>query len=135
MRAVRLDDDRIDDEPGDGRPVRVRADDRLVDELLDDDDDAVGGEGGFLLAAGQAPDLRVPVRVGPLGVDDRDVRPQGRDDVDLVVAIRGRKRADERVRDREVGRVIRPQREEGESHRAGRIAPDHAEVAVLLELE
>ena len=93
MRAVRLDDDRVDDEPGDDRPVRVRADDRLVDELLDDDDDAVGREGGFLLAAGEAPDLRVAVRVGSLRVDDRDVRPQGRDDVDLVVAVRATRAA------------------------------------------
>ena len=57
--AERLDDDGVDDEPRDDRPVRVGADDRLVDQLLDDDDHPVGGEGRLLLAAEQAPDLGV----------------------------------------------------------------------------
>ena len=82
MRAPRLDDDGVDDEPRDDRPVGIGPDDRLVDELLDDDDDAVGGEGRLLLAAEQAPDLGVAAGRGALGMDDRDVRLQRRDGVD-----------------------------------------------------
>ena len=59
----------------------------LVDELLDDDDDAVGREGGLLLGAEQAPDLGVAGRIGALRMDDGDVRLEGRHDVDLVVAV------------------------------------------------
>ena len=63
--------------PGDDRPVGVGADDRLVDQLLDHDDDPVGRERGLLLAAQQAPDLGVAGGIGALGVDDRDVGRSG----------------------------------------------------------
>src|SRR3954447_21285057 len=73
MRAEWLNHNRIDDEAGQDRPVRIGADDGLVDELLDDDDDAIGGKCRLLLAPEQPPDLRVAGRVGALSVNDRDV--------------------------------------------------------------
>ncbi len=113
----------------------IGPDDRLVDELLDDDDDPIGREGRLLLAAEQAPDLGVAAGRGALGVDDRDVRPERRDRVDRLVAVRRGDRADERVGDRQVGLEVAPQREERQVHGARRVAPDHPEVAVLLDLE
>ena len=95
MRAPRLDDDGVDDEARDDRPVRVGPDDRLVDELLDDDDDPLGGEGRLLLAAEQAPDLGVAAGRGALGVDDRR-RPAG---------AAGRRRSSRRRRASAIGRM------------------------------
>ena len=109
--------------------------DRLVDELLDDDDHPVRGERGLLLAAEQAPDLGVAGRVGALGVDDRDVRLERRHRVDLAVAVRRLDLADQRVRLRQVGLEVAPERVERQVRGARRVPPDHAEVAVLLELE
>ena len=103
MRAPRLDDDGVDDEPRDDRPVRVRPDHRLVDELLDHDDHALRRERRLLLAAEQPPDLGVARRRRPLGVDDRDVRLERRHGVDRAVAVGRRDRADQRVRLRQVG--------------------------------
>ena len=62
MGAERVDDDGVHDQARDDRPVRVGADDRLVDQLLDHDDHPVGGERRLLLAAEQPPDLGVAVR-------------------------------------------------------------------------
>ena len=119
MRAPWLDDDRVDDEARDDRPVRVGPDDRLVDELLDHDDDPIGRERGLLLAAEQAPDLGVAGGRGALGVDDRDVRPERRDRVDGLVAVRRRDRADQRVGDRQVGLEVAS----GAGRTAGSSAP------------
>src|SRR5438128_2003127 len=79
VRPERLDDDGVDDQAGNDRPVRIGPDDRLVDQLLDDDDDALRGERRLLLAAEQAPDLGVAGGIGALRVDDRHIRLQRRD--------------------------------------------------------
>ncbi len=42
-------------------------------------------------------------------------------------------RPDQRIGDRQVGLEVRAQREEWQVHRAGRVPPDHPEVAVLLD--
>ena len=133
MRAPRLDDDRIDDESRDDRPVRVGPDHRLLDELLDDDDHAIGGEGRLLLAAEQAPHLGVATGRGALRVDDRHVRLQRRHGVDRLLAVGRIDRPDQRVRHRQVGLEVAAQREERQVHRPGGVARDHAEVAVLLD--
>ena len=72
---------------------------------------------------------------GALGMDDRDVRPERRDGVDRLVAVRRLDRPDERVGDGQVRLEVAPQREERQVHRARGVAPDHPEVAVLLDLE
>ena len=109
--------------------------DRLVDQLLDHDDHAVGRERRLLLAAEQAPDLGVAGRVGALGVDDRDVRLERRHGVDLAVAVRRFDLADQRIRLRQVRLEVDAQRVERQVRGARRVPPDHPEVAVLLELE
>ena len=76
-----------------------------------------------------------PPADGALRVDDRDVRAQRRHGIDRLVAIRRADRSDQRVGLRQVGLEIAAQREEREVHRAGRVAADHPEVAVLLDLE
>ena len=135
MGAERLDHHGVHDQPGQDRAVRVGANDRLVDELLDHDDHPRRGERRLLLAAEQAPHLRVAVGVGALGVDDRDVRLEGRDRVDRSVAVGRLDRPDERVGSRQIGALVGAEREEGQVHGAGGVAGDHAEVAVLLQLE
>jgi hypothetical protein len=47
----------------------------------------------------------------------------------------GERSADQRVGHRQVRLEVAPQREERQVHGAGRIPPDHPEVAVLLDLE
>ena len=111
--------------------------DRLVDELLDDDDDPVGGEGRLLLAAEQAPDL------GVAGGRRRAAR--GRSSRPAGAAGRRRPRSRRRtasaigrmsgLTDGQVGLEVAAQREERQVHRAGGVAADHPEVAVLLDLE
>ena len=135
MRAERLDHYGVDDQARDDRAVGVGADDRLVDQLFDDDDDALGGERRFLLAAQQAPHLRVAGGVGALGVDDRHVGPQRWDRVDRFVAVGRVDRPDQWVGLGQVGARVRAQREERQVHGARGVAADHAEVAVLLQLE
>ena len=83
MGAERVDDHGVHDQARDDRAVGVGADHRLVDQLLDHDDHAVGGERRLLLAAEQAPDLGVARGVGALRVDDRHVRVERRDGVDV----------------------------------------------------
>ena len=58
-----------------------------------------------------------------------------RDGVDRAVAVGRFDRPDQRVGDRQVRLEVAPQREERQVHRAGRVPPDHPEVAVLLDLE
>ena len=66
---------------------------------------------------------------------DRDVRSQRRHGVDWAVAVGGLDQANERVGFRQVGLEVAAEREEGQPRGTGRVSPDHAEVAVLLELE
>ena len=105
----------------------------LRDQLLDDDDDPVGRERRLLLAAEQAPDLRVAGGRRALGVDDRDVRLERRHRVDGAVLVGRGDRPDQRVGRRHVGLEVRAQREERQVHGPGRVPADHAEVAVLLD--
>ena len=77
----------------------------------------------------------LPVGVGALGVDDRHVGVERRDRVDRLVGVGRRDRADQRVRLRQVGLEVRAQGHERQVRRAGRVSGDHAEVAVLLDLE
>ena len=60
----------------------------LVDDLLDRDDRPAGRQHGLLLHADDAPDLHVAVAVGPLGVDDRDVRAHRRHRGELLAGER-----------------------------------------------
>ena len=135
MRAPRLDHHGIHDQARDDRPVRVGTDHRFVHELLDDDDHPVCRERRLLLAAQQAPDLGVAAGRGALRVDDGHVRLQRRDGVDRLLAVRRLDRPDERIGDGQVGLEVAAQREERQVHGARRVAPDHAEVAVFLDLE
>ena len=135
MGAPRLDHHRVHDEAGDDRSVGVGPDDLVGHDLFDHDDDAVGGEGRFLLAAQQAPDLGVARGRCPLRVDDRHIRPERRDGIDGAIAVGRGDRSDERVGDRQIRLEIAPQREERQVHGPGRVAGDHPEVAVLLHLQ
>ena len=135
VRPERLDDDRVDDQTRDQGPVRVGADHRLVDELLDDDDHPVGGEGGLLLAAEEAPHLHVPLFVGALRVDDGNVRVQRRHRPDRAVAVRTLHLPNQRIHRGEIALRVGAERIEREPMRAGHVAPDHAVMAVLLDLE
>ena len=54
-----------------GQHHGVRARLELVDELLDGDDRALGGEHRLLLHADEPPQLHVAATIGLLGVDDR----------------------------------------------------------------
>src|SRR6185503_20335062 len=87
MRAPWLDHDRVDDQAGDDRPVRIGADDRLVDDFFNHDDDPIRGKGCLLLATEQTPDLCVAGGGRPLRVDDGHCGPQRRDRVDDAVAV------------------------------------------------
>src|SRR5262249_47199724 len=97
MRPERLHDDRIDDEPGDDRAVRVRLEPGFVRDVLDEDYDAIGGERRVLLTAEEAPVLGGAGGVGALGMDDRDVRLERRHRVQHAVAVRGLDFPDQRV--------------------------------------
>jgi hypothetical protein len=74
-----LHDDGIDDEAWENRAVRVTSYDRLVDQLLADDDDSFGRERHLLLTPEHSPYLSVSARVGPLHVDDGDIGMEWRD--------------------------------------------------------
>ena len=69
--------DRIDFQAGDQGPVGVGSDDRLGDNFLGSQDDTFGCEGRLFLLPENAPQVRVSVSVGPLGVDNRDIREKG----------------------------------------------------------
>ncbi len=136
MRPVRLDADGGDRHAGEQGAIRVGADDVPVHQLLDHDDDPLGGEGRLALDPDQAPDLDVALGVGALGVDDRDVGVERRNDRDLVVGRVGRgDPLDERVGRRQVRSGIRAERVEGEMRRPRHVSADHPEVAVLLDLQ
>ena len=94
MRAPRLDNDRVDDQARDDRPIRVRPDYVVGHQLLDDDDHAIGRECGLLLAAEQAPDLGVARGGSALRVNDGHVRPKRRHGIHDPVAVRGGNLAD-----------------------------------------
>ena len=135
MRAERLVDDGVDNEPRDDRAVRIRSDHARRDDLFDDGDDALGGEGGLLLAAEEAPHLHVPLVVGALRVDDRNVRVQRRHRPDRAVAVRTLHLPNQRIHRGEIALRVGAERIEREPMRAGHVAPDHPVMAVLLDLE
>jgi hypothetical protein len=69
-------------------------------------------------------------------LDDRDVRIEGRHDVHVVVRVERRgESTDVGVHVRQVALVVRPERHEREVRRAREVPGDHAEVAVLLDLQ
>jgi hypothetical protein len=126
---------RVDDQVGDDSAVGVRADDRLVDQFLNHDDHALGGEGCLFLAAEQASHLGVAIGVRALRMDHCHVRLQGWQSVDSLVAVRRADRPDQRIRLGQVRFEVRAQWEEGQVRRAGRVPADHAEVAVFLQFQ
>src|SRR3989304_4876174 len=69
--------------------VGGRGDDGRIDDLLGGDDDAGGGEGGLFLLAEDPPQVTVAFGVGPLDVDDGDVRGQRRDGDDQAAGVGG----------------------------------------------
>src|SRR5574341_289072 len=90
--------DRIHNQAGDQRPVGVGPDYRLLDDLLNDHYQFPSGEGAFLLYAQQSPQVRVARLIRPLGMDDRHVGIDGRDDSNpLTILIRALNKPDSLV--------------------------------------
>src|SRR4030095_13951237 len=86
VRAVRLMYDGIDDQPGNQGTIGIGTDHRFIDDLLHYDDDVLGGKRYFLLHAEQTPQLRVPLRIGALRVEDGDIGIERRYHRDLAGA-------------------------------------------------
>ena len=68
----------IDDQAGDQRAIWIRPDDCLVNDLLGCQDHLVSCKGSLFLLADDPPKMSIAVGVGPLHVDDGNVRLQGR---------------------------------------------------------
>src|SRR5205814_572339 len=80
------DRDRVDDPAGQDDAAGARL--QRVDQLLDGDQDAPGGQRRLLLHPGQAPQLDGAGPVGLLCVDDGDVRVEGGDGGQLLAGER-----------------------------------------------
>jgi hypothetical protein len=107
---------------------------KLLDHLLDRDDSTAGREDGLLLDARDAPDRHVPPAVRLLGVDDGDVRVEGRHGHQLLA---GERAGYGRYRLRHPGQVradVAAQDGERQVRGARDVAVRHPGVGVLLYL-
>ena len=135
MCAERFTHDSADDQARNNGAIRIGANHTGWHDLFDDGDHTLRREGRLLLAPEQAPHLYVSFGIGALRMDDRDVRVEWWNGVDLFAAERALYGADQRVHFREVTLGVAAQRVERETVRTGHIATDHAVMAVLLNLE
>ena len=135
MTAPRLHHHRVDDHAGNQGPIRIGANHRLIDQLLDYHHHSLAGKGRFLLYSKEAPDLRIPGGVGTLGGDDRDVGVERGHRRQYLSGVGTDDGADQRIGDRQVGAHVVAHGPERQPRGAGGESRDHAEVTVLLDLE
>src|SRR3990170_7602267 len=133
-------DDRVNAKPWNQGAVRILADDRVGDDLLDGDEDPLPRHGAPEGVPRLAPDLRVSFRVAPLRVDPAQVRVARGQEGDLRAAAErvlhdvglGVK---ERFDPQQVRAQVRANRQEGEAQRGRHEPHRHPEVAVFLDLD
>jgi hypothetical protein len=135
MAGAGLLDHGHDLESGHHRSIRLSTDDVARDDSVGDDDDRLCGERGLLRHAPRAEELCVPVRVGELDGDDRDVRRDRGDEHDRR-AIERRRRGDEgRICSRDIAAEDRPRRDVGRAQRAREQRLRDGEVRVVADLD
>ena len=135
MCAERFTHDGVDDQARNDGAIRIGANHAGWHDLFHHGDDALRGEGRLLLTTEEAPHLYVPVGVGALRMDDRDVGVERRNGVDLFATERTLHGTNQRVHLRQVALGVAAQWVERETVRTGHVATDHAVVAVLLDLK